>query len=730
MKARLTKERIAAAGLAGLMAVGVPMNAVAAGDRPLEKEETVYVVLEDNGIVRSQTVSAHLHKEGGLAGVADKSSLEGIENTQDSSAFTKNGEDLTWDTDSEDLYYKGESSKAAPVTAKITYSLDGREAPIGELLGQSGRLKITVELTNNEAGEVTVDGEKLKVVTPFITMVGAVLGDGWSNIEAPHGVVKSIGTKQAAGFVCLPGVRECIDGLLPEDMEDIEGYLQDEVVLEADVTELEAPSLFLMCGTDAESLKEEGITGMDGLGGLDDLQEDMDALNDGMAELLDGADRLAEGARQLNSGALELLAGVEALVQGANQIYGGAVALRDGAQELSSGAGSARDGALQLQSGANELAGGLSSLQNGAGALSSGYSQLKSGSESLNAGLSELTAKNDIINAGIKQLRDGAAALSAAMGPEGQVVLGAQQFGSALSGAAAGGAAAMEQLPTPEAYAQLLAAAGVGGEAQSQLLAAYTGAYQSAGSMAGGLGELDASFAQLAAGIQQVGAGAQGLLSAVEGENGLAAGLGAYTQGVASASAGAAQLDEGLAQLGQNIPALTSGVSQLAEGSNRLAAGAGELAGGNQALADGAQQLYQGSEALVQGTAQLPDGVRRLLEGARELQNGAQQLSDGAGDLQDGLNRYNDEGISKLTGALDAEELTKLRAIVDGMEERKEQYGSFSGAPEEAEVTTRFIMKTAETVEAPEADEAGADAEAQHKDLWQRIKDLFGGDKD
>lgn len=724
-------QRIAAGSLSVLLAAGMSLPALAADESLLEKDETVYVVLENDGSVRSQTVSAHLHKEGGLAGVTDRSGLTDIENTQDSSTFTRNGENLVWDTDNEDLYYKGESSKTAPVTAEIIYSLDGKQAPLEELLGQSGRLKITVALTNNETGEITIDGKKHAVATPFITMVGAILDEGWENVEAPHGMVKSIGTKQAAGFVCLPGVRECIEGLLPEDMEDIEDYLQDQVVLEADVTDLKAPSLFLVCGTDAESLKEDGLTGMDGLDSLDSLQEDMDALNDGMSELLDGADRLADGARQLNSGALELLAGVDTLVQGANQIYEGAVALRDGAQELSSGADSARNGALQLQSGAYELAGGLNSLQNGAGALSSGYSQLKSGSESLNAGLSELTAKNNLINAGIKQLRDSAAALSAAMGPEGQVTLGAQQFGSALSGAAAGGAAAMEQLPTPEAYAQLLAAAGVSGEAQSQLLAAYTGAYQSAGSMSVGLAELDRNFVQLAAGIQQVGAGAQALLSAVDGENGLAAGLSAYTQGVAAAGSGAAQLDAGLAELGQNIPALTGGVSQLVEGSNRLAAGAGELAGGNAALADGAQRLYQGSEALVQGTAQLPAGGVQLLDGVKALQQGAQALADGAGDLKDGLNRYNDEGISKLTGALDTEELGRLKAIVKEMENRREQYGSFSGAPEDAEVTTRFIMKTAETVEAPENDDTKIEStEAEHKDLWQRIKDLFGGNND
>lgn len=715
-----TAKRITAAALSLVMAAGMALPALAAGE--LEKEETVYTVLESDGSVRSQTVSAHLHKEGGLAGVTDKSSLTAIENTQDSSTFTQSGEDILWDTDNEDLYYKGESAKTAPVTAKITYSLDGKEAPIEELLGKSGRLKITVALTNNETGETTIDGEKHAVVTPFITMVGAILGDGWANVQAPHGIVKSVGTRQAAGFVCLPGVRDCVDGLLPEDMEDIEDYLQDEVVLEADVTDLKAPSLFLMCGTDAEDLKEEGITGMDGLGGLDDLQEDMDALNDGMAELLDGAGRLADGAGQLNSGALELLAGVETLMQGAESLHLGAMALRDGAQALSTGAGSARDGALQLQYGAGELAGGLSALQDGAGALSSGYSQLKSGSESLNAGLSALTAKNEALNAGVKQLSGGAASLAAAAG---QLTAGAEQFGTALDSAATQAAAAVEQLPAPEAYAQLLTAAGVPGEAHAQLLAAYTGAYQSAGTMSAGLAQLDGSFAPLAEGIGQTGAGAQALQAALDGDSGLASGVSAYTQGVASAAAGAAQLDAGLAQLGGSIPALTGGVSELVSGSSRLAAGAGELAQGNAQLADGAQQLYQGSEALVEGTAQLPAGVSRLLEGARALQEGAQALQDGAGDLKDGLGRYNDEGISKLTGAVDAQALSKLRAIVGEMEDRREQYGSFSGAPEEAEVSTRFIMKTAEAPEAPEAETESADTETEHKDLWQRIKDLF-----
>lgn len=712
-------KRIVGAGLSALLAVGMALPALAAGH--LEKDETVYVVMEPDGSVRSQTVSTHLHKEGGLAGAADRSTLTAIENTQDAAGFTQNGQELTWDTDKADVYYKGESTKTAPVTAEITYSLDGKTAPLEELLGQSGHLSITITLHNQETGTASIGGKEREICTPFVAMIGALLEEGYENIEAPHGVVKPLGNRQAAGFVCLPGVRGAIDDLLPGDLQDAESYLQDQATLEADVTDMTAPSIFIVCGADAEALETEGFSGLEGLDGLDSLQEDMAALDEGMAELLDGAQRLADGAQALNSGALELLSGVAQLAQGAAQLNAGAISLRNGAQELSAGAANARDGAQQLQSGANELAGGLSNLQAGAGALSEGYTQLKSGSQSLTAGLQALNGNSAALTGGMQQLTDGINALCAAAGPEGQLAAGSQAFAAALEGAAANAAGAVSQLPAPDSFAAMLAAAGVPAEQQGQLLAAYSGAYQSAAAMSGGLSELNSSYGQVAAGIQQAGAGAQALQA---GAASLSQGLEAYTQGVASASAGANQLDSGLSQLGSKIPALTGGVAQLMDGSNRLSAGAGALSQGNAALAEGAQQLAQGSEALVSGTAQLVDGIAALLQGAQSLQSGTGELATGAGSLQQGLARYNSEGISKLTGSLDAEQLTSLKEALDAMESRLEGYGSFAGASEGAQVTTRFIMKTAEEPAAPVASEDAA-AQPEEETFWQRVRGLF-----
>ena len=66
----------------------------------------------------------------------------------------------------------------------MTYTLDGRTAPLSELLGKSGHLVLTIDLTNHETGKVTVNGKERTIVTPLVTAVGVVLGDDASNVNA------------------------------------------------------------------------------------------------------------------------------------------------------------------------------------------------------------------------------------------------------------------------------------------------------------------------------------------------------------------------------------------------------------------------------------------------------------------------------------------------------------------------------------------------------------------
>lgn len=231
--------RIASALLAAAMAAACTLPAFAAGAKPaLQKEETVYAVLEADGTIRSQTVSEHLYSAGGLASVQDKSTLDQIENTQSAAGFVQDGDTLLWQTDDTDVYYKGVTGRQLPVTAQITYTLDGTPLPADELAGQSGHLAITIELTNHETDTITVEGGERLVCTPFVTAVGVTLDGSAENVTALHGTLQEAAGSQVAAFVCLPGVKACLDGLLPEQAAGLEDHLLDTVVVEADVTDL------------------------------------------------------------------------------------------------------------------------------------------------------------------------------------------------------------------------------------------------------------------------------------------------------------------------------------------------------------------------------------------------------------------------------------------------------------------------------------------------------------
>ena len=147
----------------------------------------------------------------------------------------------------------------------------------------------------------------------------------------------------------------------------------------------------------------------------------------------------------------------------------------------------------------------------------------------------------------------------------------------------------------------------------------------------------------------------------------------------------------------------------------------GQYTAGVQTAADGAHSAKDGSAQLAAGTKTLYDGVNTLNEGAS-------QLNDGTHQLNDGLNQFNEEGISKLTGALDQDQLHGLKTVLDEMSDRLENYTSFAGAPEDAESSVKFVYKTAETVAA--ADNVVAETETVKEGniftrLWQRIVDLF-----
>lgn len=115
--------RFASAALALTLAAGMTLPAFAAAKADYSKDETVYAVMNADGSIKSTTVSEHLYSASGLSNVTDESTLTDIQNTESDAAFTQDGEKLVWNTDDTDVYYKGNTDKALPITANVTYTL-------------------------------------------------------------------------------------------------------------------------------------------------------------------------------------------------------------------------------------------------------------------------------------------------------------------------------------------------------------------------------------------------------------------------------------------------------------------------------------------------------------------------------------------------------------------------------------------------------------------------------
>ena len=629
--------RFASAALALTIAAGCAVPAFAAGSKDFTKSETVYAVMNGDGSISKTTVSEHLYNASGLSGVTDKSSLTNIQNTESSAEFTQNGEDLVWNTDDTDVYYKGDTDKALPISAKITYAMDGQEAALEDLIGKSGHLTVTIALTNSETSTINVNGADRTIVTPLITAVGVVFGQDASNLTAEHGIIESAAKSNVAAFVTLPGVKDSLSGLLPDEVDSIEDYLQDTVTVEADVTDLTCPQVMIACATSTEALGTDNVFD---LSSINDLTDGMNQLNDAMSRLMDGASQLVDGTAQLASGVL-------ALLDGANTLNNGAAALDSGLGQLTDGLDTLSSNNAALNAGAQQVADGV---------LASANKTLKEG------GLID----NDMTWSNYASVIDNILTMN-----DKTLAAGRRKIVRTV----------WEQEPSFK---------------DSELdLALYLSATKTNHDLEAALKLMQNYDSSMITGLIQ-------LLTSEDAKNTAHEEL-VYQVKNSQDMADVAALKTSLSQ----IQYFVSSVNQYTAG---------------------VQSATDGAHSAKDGSAQLAAGTKTLYDGVNTLNNGAVALDDGTNQLNDGLNQFNDEGISKLTGALDEDQIHDLKTVLDEMTDRLENYTSFAGTPDGAESSVKFIYKTAETVAA--ADTTVADTETVKEGniftrLWQRIVNLF-----
>lgn len=432
-----------AVGMSVMMGA-VPVYAAGSTDtQDVYKEETVYVNADATGNSDEVTVSDWLKNSGSVSGnLTDESILKEIKNVKGDETFTENGDQLTWNTAGEDIYYQGTTDKELPVSVKLTYFLDGKEVKPDELKGKSGHLQIQVQYTNNEKKTVTVDGKEEEVYTPFVMMTGMILpNETFSNVTIDNGKVISDGSRNIVVGFGMPGLKDSLDldEETTKEAEDKGVTIPENFEMEADVTDFTMSSTFTVALTDLLDDMD-----MDNIIDVDSLKDSLNELEDAALELVSGSGTLADGASTLADGVSSYTAGADELNAGIQKYLGSNGELNGSVTEYVNGVGKVVKGVKDYTSGTNALANGVTSYVVGEQKIAAGaaqLSQLSKGLEQVQTAVDTLSkaadgkgeATDDLVIAA-NQLAAGTKQLQAVLGSEEVTALLTQVNGMVTTG--------------------------------------------------------------------------------------------------------------------------------------------------------------------------------------------------------------------------------------------------------------------------------------------------------
>ena len=711
-----------------------------------KKTETVYAVLNGDGSLSDIVVSGWLHNDSGIKNLKEKLNLTDVKNVKTDEVPEDNNGEYTWNSDSNDIYYQGNSTEQLPVTMQITYELDGQQLSQKELKGKSGHLKINIHLTNVNSETKTINGKNVNI-HPFFVAGGMLSldNDHYSNTTCDQGKIVTDGSKQMLVFAAVPGLKDTLDSA---DLSKVSDQLSvgDDINIECDVTDCDELNLMM------------GMSNEEDISDILDEGDSIEELTNGITKLMDADDQLVDGSQQLADGTQQLITESEPLTSSSGSIRtlsNGALTLNSGALRLKAALAQYTDGVGQLNDGvnalyaipdgANKISLGMttpteegkpeSSLTGGAAALTAGLQKMKKqvddglSSENVTAMMGQLDTAISTLN-GLKDTltRDAVTLneLKTTLSTATEQLTGLQTVMTTFVESSAGslqasiGAidtsiasidAALAKVPddgTDTGSKHTLEASKAALETQKAILVAQS---QALSGNADGLPEQLQLAAQSLSGMNTtIGSSLdalQGLGTDVataidtmgELKTTLEAStsqLGALTNMKTTMADGFKQLIAGSVKISAGINQVNTGVQDLAEqsktGIDKVKTATSQLASNNEALNEGMASLQTGTQTV----ANQSDSFNQMADGLDSLKDAFVTLNDGAQQLADGQKQFRQDGLEQLKEKVDlsVDEVEMLKEIMDYIKSMNMQYKEYAGNNPDMDVTTRYVFRT------------------------------------
>ena len=167
---------------------------------------------------------------------------------------------------------------------------------------------------------------------------------------------------------------------------------------------------------------------------------------------------------------------------------------------------------------------------------------------------------------------------------------------------------------------------------------------------------------------------------------------------VTDLQAAAKELSAGSEGILGGVQQVNAGLTQLQKKSE---AGITQVAKGSKTLSSNSATLNDGASALSQATGTLAGQsgtFNEMADGLDTLGKAFETLNSGAKQLYEGNEQFKSEGLDQLKEKVDlgVGELETLQDVMDEIKAMNKEYASYSGAPEGATVTSRYVFRTKE----------------------------------
>lgn len=647
-------NRISKTVISGLLVTSlVVSNGAYANAQKISKDESVYVNADESGATTKITVSNWLKNAGINGTINDESDLKDIQNVKGDETFTQNGDDVQWSAGSNDIYYQGTTDKELPVGVEIKYELDGKEIAAKDLLGQSGKLKITVSYTNKSKSTQTINGEKQEMYTPFVMATGIILPDDkFSNVEVDDGKIINEGSNNIVVGFGMPGMAESLD--LDEDAAD---KLPEGFTVTADVTNFSIGNTITFASPSILSDLE-----LDDIDDLDDLENKLEKLVDSSEDLVDGSKKLSNKMGELEDKFDDYQDGEKSLNKGIKDLVNGGTTLKKGVKDYTNGVDTLAKGTQSYVNGAKQITDGNQKLYEAVKDMPSSYKEFSDGLQAYTKGVDTLADTKTA-----KQLTDGADAVTAGIGTLNENLGKLESSYDNYKLLADGLKAQAAQISDPTQKATILAYV-------QKLEELYRGQKASVGALVSATNNkstLKSGASQVAVGIKKVMTGAQTL------------------------SGNSATLRSADQKLTSSIATLTASVKKLSEGSKKLSSNDRKLLAGAKKILKASKSVKSGSDKLINGANKLKKGSNKLHKATGKVADGIGKLSDGADDLYEGMDKFDQKGIQKLNNVYE-DDIKTLKTRLEKLTDMSKDYTNFSGISKGMDGKVKFVIETAE----------------------------------